>query len=199
MSTPTLLETFSAVDDTGGAVEENYNVAPTDPVPVVLVRRNKETDEDVRLLRVFRWGLVPSWAKDTTGAARLINARLETLTVKPAFRKAVSARRCIVPADGYYEWLPPAQPRGKKLPVYISRADGGALAMAGIYEVWSDAAGNRSGRPRSSRPTRSTSSATSTTARPSCWTRTSGRPGSIRTGPTPGPCSRPSARRPRGC
>ncbi|HVU74087.1 MAG TPA: SOS response-associated peptidase [Mycobacteriales bacterium] len=143
MSTPTLLETFSAVDDTAGAVEESYNVAPTDPVPVVLVRRNKETDEDVRLLRVFRWGLVPSWAKDLSVGARMINARLETLTTKPAFRKAIQARRCIVPADGYYEWLPPEEPRGKKLPVYIHRADGGALAMAGIYEVWSDAAGNR--------------------------------------------------------
>ena len=143
MSTPTLLETFSAVDDSAGAVEVSYNVAPTDPVPVVLVRRNKETDEHVRLLRVFRWGLVPSWAKDLSGGARMINARLETVTSKPAFRKAAQARRCIVPADGYYEWLPPDRPRGKKLPVYISRADGEPLAMAGLYEVWSDAAGTR--------------------------------------------------------
>jgi putative SOS response-associated peptidase YedK len=152
MSTPTLLETFSAVDDTGGAVEENYNVAPTDPVPVVLVRRNKDTDgtketggtkesEDVRLLRVFRWGLVPSWAKDLSIGARMINARLESLTTKPAFRKAVRVRRCIVPADGYYEWLPPERPGGRKQPVYIHRADGEPLAMAGLYEVWADPAG----------------------------------------------------------
>ena len=143
MSVPTLLETFSAVDDTAGLVQESYNVAPTDPVPAVLVRRNRETGEDVRLLRVVRWGLVPSWAKDLSGGARMINARLETVTTKPAFRKAVQSRRCIVPADGYYEWLPPEQPRGKKLPVYLHRADGGALAMAGLYEVWSDADGNR--------------------------------------------------------
>lgn len=143
MSVPTLLETFSAVDDTAGLLQESYNVAPTDPVPAVLVRRNRETDEDVRLLRVVRWGLVPSWAKDLSGGARMINARLETVTTKPAFRKAVQSRRCIVPADGYYEWLPPERPRGKKLPVYLHRADGGALAMAGLYEVWSDADGNR--------------------------------------------------------
>jgi putative SOS response-associated peptidase YedK len=88
-----------------------------------------------RELRLVRWGLVPPWAKDTSGGARMINARAETVAVKPAFRSAFKRRRCIIPADGYYEW----QAAGKaKQPYYIYRTDGGILAFAGIYEVWRD-------------------------------------------------------------
>jgi putative SOS response-associated peptidase YedK len=87
-------------------------------------------------LRLVRWGLVPSWAKNTSGGARMINARAETVSVKPAFRSAFARRRCIIPADGYYEW----QAVGKaKQPYYIYRTDGGVLAFAGIYELWRDA------------------------------------------------------------
>jgi putative SOS response-associated peptidase YedK len=86
-----------------------------------------------RELRLVRWGLVPVWAKDTSGGARMINARSETVAVKPAFRSAFAKRRCLIPADGYYEWV--TEGKAKK-PFYIYRADGGILAFAGIYELW---------------------------------------------------------------
>ena len=111
-----------------------WNVAPTDPVYAVVER------DGVRRLRVFRWGLVPSWSKDAKGAAKMINARRETVRVKPAFRKAYAARRCIVPGDGYYEW----QKEGaRKQPWFLAPRDGSPLAMAGLYEIWSDDQGTR--------------------------------------------------------
>ncbi len=111
--------------------------------------------EPVRSLRLARWGLVPGWAKDPSVGSRMINARVETVTTKPAFRRAAASRRCLVPAEGYYEWqtLPddapgPAAPTGRagrgtrgrprKQPFWIHRADGGPLAFAGLYEFWRD-------------------------------------------------------------
>jgi putative SOS response-associated peptidase YedK len=95
-----------------------------------------------RELRVVRWGLVPSWAKDISIGSRLINARAETVSEKPSFRRAFARRRCLLPADGYYEWqvLAGAGPKGKNLkqPYFIHRADGGPLAFAGLYELWRD-------------------------------------------------------------
>ena len=112
----------------------SYNVAPTDPVYAVLQRDRS------RQLRVLRWGLVPSWAKDAKGAARLINARRETVADKPAFRAAYQRRRCLLPADGYYEW----QTGGaRKQPYFLSARDGGPLAMAGLYEIWAPPGGER--------------------------------------------------------
>jgi putative SOS response-associated peptidase YedK len=128
-----LLEEF-AVERDRVAEDRNpdYNVAPTKRVYAVL---NHAGDSE-RELRLVRWGLVPSWAKNTSGGARMINARAETVAAKPAFRSAFAKRRCIVPADGYYEW----QAVGKaKQPYYICRTDGGILAFAGIYELWRDA------------------------------------------------------------
>jgi putative SOS response-associated peptidase YedK len=94
-----------------------------------------------RELRVVRWGLVPSWAKDPAIGGRLINARAETVDSRPAFRKPFAKRRCLIPADGYYEWQPAETgPRTVKQPYYISRRDGAPLAMAGIYELWRDRA-----------------------------------------------------------
>ena len=93
----------------------------------------------VRELRVVRWGLVPFWAKDMSIGSRLINARAETVAEKPAFRRAFARHRCLIPADGFYEWEKtgdPAHPR--KQPYYIHRADGGVLAFAGLYELWRD-------------------------------------------------------------
>lgn len=104
----------------------SWNVAPTDPVYAVVQKK-------ARLLRVLRWGLVPSWAKDPKGAARLINARQESVADKPAFRKAFATRRCLVPADGYYEWKPEGS---RKQPYYLTSRDGTPLAMAGLYEHW---------------------------------------------------------------
>jgi len=140
---PELLEGFAAEDGTEAApLEPDYNVAPTKPVPAIVTR--PRDDGLHRQLRVLRWGLVPSWAKDISIGSRLINARVETLTAKPAFRKAATARRCLLPADGYYEWYgeePPAGGRPRKQPYFLSRADGGLLAMAGIYEHWRDPEG----------------------------------------------------------
>jgi putative SOS response-associated peptidase YedK len=130
-----LLEAFAVERDRVSADRDpDYNVAPTKRIYTVLNR--KDDDEPPRReLRLVRWGLVPSWAKSTSGGARLINARAETVAVKPSFRSAFARRRCIIPADGYYEW----QADGKiKKPFYIYRTDGGVLAFAGIYELWRD-------------------------------------------------------------
>lgn len=128
-------------------VPPSWNVAPTDPVHVVLERPPKPeqgVDHARRQLRALRWGLVPSWAKDAKGGARLINARVETVAEKPSFRRALAARRCLVPADGYYEWYvtdrTTAQGKPVKQPYYIHPADGSVLAMAGLYEIWRDPA-----------------------------------------------------------
>ncbi|MEM7765003.1 MAG: SOS response-associated peptidase [Pseudomonadota bacterium] len=107
-----------------------YNIAPTDLAAVV---RLDQTGQ--RELAMMRWGLVPFWAKDRKMAARMINARSETVAEKPAYRKAFASRRCLVPADGYYEWI--AETGGKQ-PYYISREDGAPIAMAGIWESWRD-------------------------------------------------------------
>jgi putative SOS response-associated peptidase YedK len=97
-----------------------------------------------RELRVVRWGLVPFWAKDPSIGSRLINARAETVDSKPAFRRAFTRRRCLLPADGYYEWQARSgvadRPASGKQPYYICRADGGPLAFAGLYELWRDSA-----------------------------------------------------------
>jgi putative SOS response-associated peptidase YedK len=123
-----LLEEFAATRDAVAADRQpDYNVAPTKRIYTVLEHK------DERELRLVRWGLVPTWAKDTSAGARLINARSETVAVKPSFRAAFAKRRCLIPADGYYEWI--TEGKAKK-PFYIHRADGGILAFAGIYELW---------------------------------------------------------------
>ena len=107
----------------------SYNVAPTDPVYAVAQH------DDERLLGSFRWGLIPFWAKDRRIAARNINARVETVAEKPAFRDSFKSRRCIIPADGFYEWQ--VKPKGK-LPHYIYETDGGPLGFAGLWASWRD-------------------------------------------------------------
>jgi putative SOS response-associated peptidase YedK len=123
-----LLEEFAVTRDAVSADRDpDYNVAPTKRIYTVLTHKHE------RELRLVRWGLVPSWAKDTSGGARMINARSETVAVKPSFRAAFGKRRCLIPADGYYEWI--TEDKAKK-PFYIYRTDGGILAFAGIYELW---------------------------------------------------------------
>ena len=99
-----------------------------------------EAAQDVaRELRVVRWGLVPFWAKDPAIGSRMINARVETVDAKPSFRNAFAKRRCLLPADGFYEWLKvDGEGKPRKQPYYIHRADGGVLAFAGLYELWRD-------------------------------------------------------------
>jgi putative SOS response-associated peptidase YedK len=122
---------FTVEEPSDEVLPPSYNVAPTDPVYVVMERHEK------RQLRVVRWGLVPSWAKDAKGGARLINARSETVSEKPAFRAAYQRRRCLVPADGYYEWAVSHGRQGPgKQPWFLASKDRAPLAMAGLYEVW---------------------------------------------------------------
>ncbi len=104
-----------------------YNIAPTQQIAVV-----RAGDAD-RTLSMMRWGLVPSWAKELSIGARMINARAETAAEKPAFRSAMKQRRCLIPADGFYEWQ--AQPGGKQ-PFHIRMADGRPFAFAGLWEQW---------------------------------------------------------------
>lgn len=118
----------------------DYNVAPTKDVYVVRHKRERDaegapTGGGHRELRAVRWGLVPSWAKDVSVGNRLLNARVESLTEKPAFRKAAASRRCLVPADGWYEWAKRLDSPGKQ-PYYVTPRDGSVLAFAGLWEVW---------------------------------------------------------------
>ncbi len=137
-----LLEEFAVQRDrTDAPLKPDYNVAPTKPVYAVLARQPREEPPEppARELRVVRWGLVPSWAKDVSIGSRMINARAETVSEKPAFRNAFARRRCLLPADGYYEWQPPpAGTKGPKQPYFICRPDRVVLAFAGIYEFWRD-------------------------------------------------------------
>lgn len=120
-------------DDIEGVADPDWNVAPTKPVTVVVERSGR------RALGTMRWGLVPSWASDPGIGARLINARLETVHEKPAFRDALTSRRCLLPADGWYEWA--QQPDGTRQPHYLTAPDGRVLALAGLWERWYDAEG----------------------------------------------------------
>ena len=124
--------------DVAERLEPDWNVAPTKDVYAVLTRRRRGEPGVERRLRTLRWGLVPSWAKDPSVGNRLINARLETAHEKPAFRRAFAIRRCLLPADGFYEWY--GETKGKKQPFFVRRRDGGVLAMAGLYEIWRDPA-----------------------------------------------------------
>ncbi|MFJ2811964.1 SOS response-associated peptidase [Streptomyces sp. NPDC087294] len=128
----------------------DYNIAPTKEVYVVLDRPLKGAADPrpVRQLRKLKWGLVPAWSASPDGAARMINARAETVHEKPSFSRAFAARRCVMPADGYYEWVTGAQERdlevegrrkrARKQPYFVTPADGSVFAMAGIYEFWRD-------------------------------------------------------------
>src|SRR6202167_6055142 len=109
------------------------------PQPAVQQQAVQQQARPQRELRIVRWGLVPFWAKDTAIGRGLITARAETVSEKPAFRAAFAKRRCLLPADGYFEWqAPPAGSKGKKQPYFICRPDHGPLAFAGLYELWRD-------------------------------------------------------------
>ena len=125
------------VTEAAGAVTPSYNVAPTQQIRVILDREASPEHPIRRELHAARWGLVPAWATDVRIGNRLINARRESLADKPAFRSSLARRRCVVPAEGYYEW----QRRGRtKVPFYIHADDGGPLAFAGLYAFWRDPA-----------------------------------------------------------
>lgn len=119
-------------------LRQSWNVAPTTDVPIVLERL--VDDAMTRRLEVARWGLIPGWAKDASVGARAFNARSETIIEKPTFRSAIKSKRCAVPVDGYYEWLKPETPKGKKRPFFVHPADDSMIFFAGIYEWWKDKA-----------------------------------------------------------
>ncbi|WP_235737629.1 SOS response-associated peptidase [Nocardioides alcanivorans] len=121
----------------------DFNVAPTKEVYAVLERPAKAERAQQRQLRALRWGLVPSWAKDPGIGNRMINARMETVAEKPAYKRAFAARRCLLPADGYFEWYPSdaKDAGGKPASNLLHPSQGrGVLAMAGLYEFWRDPA-----------------------------------------------------------
>lgn len=111
-----------------------YNIAPTQPVPIV-----RETPSGRREMVLVRWGLIPNWSKGPDSRYSMINARLETVAEKPAYRSALRYRRCLIPADGFYEW----RATGNAKQPYVLRArDARPLALAGLWEHWQDANGN---------------------------------------------------------
>lgn len=146
--TPERTAASAAGESVGDYIHEpigDYNAAPTKACPVVLQRTRREDrdGEAVRWLRLLTWGLVPSWAKDRSVGNRMINARAETLLDKSAYRRAALARRCLVPADGWFEWQASPVARGakgkpRKQPFFVTAADGDVLALAGVYELWRD-------------------------------------------------------------
>lgn len=129
-----LIDEFDVALDVGEEyLEPDYNVAPTKPVPAILVGAAG------RELHTARWGLLPGWARDPSVGSRMINARVETVHQKPVFKKAFARRRCLLPADGYFEWI--TSPDGAKRPFFIHPRDGGIMAMAGLFELWRPPAG----------------------------------------------------------
>jgi putative SOS response-associated peptidase YedK len=129
-STPeTLAQRFGL--DAVPEMAPRFNIAPSQDVATIRVRDGE------RVLEMRRWGLVPHWARDPKIGNRMINARSETVAEKPAFRGAFRARRCLVPADGFYEW---AGGKGPRQPYHIGLSDGGPFAIAGLWEHWSDQA-----------------------------------------------------------
>ncbi|MEX0580878.1 MAG: SOS response-associated peptidase [Mycobacterium sp.] len=137
---------IGAVDETGHRVGgPNYNVAPTSTIAAVVACRDQPDDTRVgetctRRILPVRWGLVPPWVKADSGGrplvkSQLINARAETLISSPAFRSAGRSQRCLVPMDGYYEWMPNPEP-GAKTPYYMCRRDGSPILVAGLWSAW---------------------------------------------------------------
>jgi putative SOS response-associated peptidase YedK len=127
---PDLSVLFDAFDDTRDGLVVDYNVAPTDPVPVVRMSQSLGG----RTLSVARWGLVPSWARDTRGAARMINARAETVATTAAYARAFAGRRCLVPADGWYEWV--RTPGGGRQAYFMTAPE--PVVFGGLWAAWGD-------------------------------------------------------------
>ncbi|MEK0313203.1 SOS response-associated peptidase [Cohnella sp. 56] len=129
-----LLAYYMADDAIGSPYGPRYNIAPGQLVPAVVNdgRRNR--------LGLLKWGLVPPWAEDPKIGSKMLNARVETVAQRPAFREALRRKRCLIPSDGYYEWQ---QTADDKRPLRIRRKDGAPFSMAGIYETWTAPDGSR--------------------------------------------------------
>jgi len=123
------LEKYFPIDKSEAKTTANYNIAPSQEI-LAIVRRGREN-----LLELFHWGLVPFWAKDISIGNKMINARAETVATKPSFRTAFKKRRCLILADGFYEWK---NVKGKKQPFFLTLPDGKPFAFAGLWEAWND-------------------------------------------------------------
>jgi len=124
-------EQFGLTEIRETRIRPRFNIAPTQMDLIIRV------DEEARRLEESRWGLIPVWAKDQSIGSRMFNARAETVIEKTAFKGLVKSRRCVIPASGFYEWQ---RTPGGKAPLYIYRADGAPLALAGLYTFWQDPA-----------------------------------------------------------
>ncbi len=124
-----LAEQFEIDEFPSATITSSYNIAPTQEVAAVLV------EEEKRKLEMLKWGLIPSWADGPGIGNKMINARAETVSEKPSFRKAFKDRRCLILTDGFYEWQ--RTPDGKQ-PYYIRMKDGSPFAFAGLWEAWRD-------------------------------------------------------------
>ncbi len=128
-----LARLFDAVPGNDLPPSPRFNICPTTPITVVT------SDNGARRLRAMRWGLLPRWYKTPTDGPLIINARSDTVAVKPAFREAIRERRCIVPASGFYEWN--EGPQGERLPWYVTRRDGQPMAFAALWNRWDGVGG----------------------------------------------------------
>ncbi len=113
-----------------------FNIAPSQMIPVIRAAAGKDLQADL-----FRWGLIPAWSKDEKIGYRLINARAETLAEKPSFRSAFKSRRCLIPADGYFEWTI-VEGTKTKIPIYFFKKSREAFAFAGLWETWRSPTGD---------------------------------------------------------
>jgi putative SOS response-associated peptidase YedK len=129
-----IIEEYFDASDWQDDWSPRYNIAPTQPVPVI----RQHPKETIRHLSLMKWGLLPHWAKDASGAARTINARSETAAEKPAFRDPLKFRRCLIPGDGFYEWK---RTGTSKQPFCFEVNDGELFAFAGLWDGWKDAEG----------------------------------------------------------
>lgn len=129
LSLETITEIHGIIQKIDRDLNPQYNVAPTQDIPIV-----RQDTDGVRTLSFVHWGLIPSWAKDTSIGSRMINARAETVAEKPAFRAAFKHRRCLIPVSGYYEWQ--LLPDGRKQPYYIHPNSNTPLNFAGLWEQW---------------------------------------------------------------
>jgi putative SOS response-associated peptidase YedK len=123
---PDVIQTAFDLTSIPAEMTPRYNIAPTQPVAVI-------TNDNPKALTFHRWGLIPSWAKDIKIGNQMINARSESVSEKPAFRSAFKRRRCLIPADGFYEWR---KEGGEKTPMFIHLKDRPVFAMAGLWEIW---------------------------------------------------------------
>jgi len=131
-----LVERFNFTNPSGISFEKRFNIAPTQTVPVIVL------ENDNRVIKLMRWGLVPFWAKDPTIGNRLINARAETISEKASFKTPLKKRRCLVPASGFYEWKKDERIK-TKIPIYFRLRNEEPFAFAGIWDDWKKPEGDR--------------------------------------------------------